>query len=56
MKVPREKGIAMPGAPISTRPTARWLQRFGAVGFAFFLIKGLLWLTVPALLAYLGYR
>jgi hypothetical protein len=34
----------------------RWLQRFGAAGFAFFLIKGLLWLAVPALLAYLGYR
>jgi hypothetical protein len=34
----------------------RWLQRFGVAGFAFFLIKGLLWLAVPALLAYLGYR
>jgi hypothetical protein len=35
---------------------ARWLQRLGVAGFAFFLIKGLLWLAVPALLAYLGYR
>jgi hypothetical protein len=29
-----------------------WLGRLGVAGFAFFLIKGLLWLTVPALLAY----
>lgn len=34
----------------------RWVQRFGIAGFAFFFIKGLLWLAVPALLAYLGYR
>jgi hypothetical protein len=34
----------------------RWLQRLGVAGFAFFLIKGLLWLAVPALLAYLGNR
>ena len=33
-----------------------WLQRLGVAGFLFFLIKGLLWLMVPALLAYLGYR
>lgn len=47
-----------------TRPAARergsvqrrWLKRFGAVGFAFFLLKGLFWLTVPALLAYLARR
>jgi hypothetical protein len=38
------------------RSGLRWLQRLGVAGFAFFLIKGLLWLTVPALLAYLGYR
>jgi hypothetical protein len=34
----------------------RWVQRLGVAGFAFFLIKGLLWLTLPALFAYLGYR
>jgi hypothetical protein len=32
-----------------------WLQRLGLAGFLFFLIKGLLWLVVPALIAYLGY-
>lgn len=27
-----------------------WLRRIGLAGFLFFLIKGLLWLIVPALL------
>jgi hypothetical protein len=34
----------------------RWIERAGLFGFAFFLIKGLLWLAVPALLAYLAQR
>jgi hypothetical protein len=29
----------------------RWIRRIGAAGFLFFLIKGLLWLTVPAAIA-----
>ena len=29
----------------------RLLARFGLIGFAFFAIKGLLWLIVPAVLA-----
>jgi hypothetical protein len=28
-----------------------WLKRLGFWGFVFFLVKGLLWLTVPALIA-----
>jgi hypothetical protein len=28
------------------------IKRFGFLGFMFFLIKGLLWLIVPALIAY----
>jgi hypothetical protein len=28
-----------------------WAKRFGVAGFMFFLIKGLLWLTVPAAIA-----
>ena len=28
----------------------RWIKRLGFWGFLFFLIKGLLWLTVPALI------
>lgn len=28
----------------------RWLRRIGVAGFLFFLVKGLLWLLVPAFL------
>lgn len=42
---PKEKGSVL----------ARWLKRFGFWGFMFFLIKGLLWLIVPAVLIWLGY-
>jgi hypothetical protein len=31
-----------------------WLKRLGFGGFMFFLIKGLLWLSIPAVLAWLG--
>jgi len=33
-----------------------WLKRLGLLGFLFFLIKGLLWLTVPGLLVFLGFN
>lgn len=33
-------------------PAVKWVRRFGIAGFLFFLIKGLLWLIVPALIAY----
>lgn len=33
-----------------SQPWRRWLARFGVVGFCFFLVKGLLWLAIPALL------
>ena len=29
----------------------RWIKRLGFWGFVFFLVKGLLWLLVPGLLA-----
>lgn len=31
-----------------------WIKRLGFVGFMFFLVKGLLWLLVPALIAFLA--
>lgn len=31
-----------------------WLKRVGFYGFLFFLVKGMLWLTIPAVLGYLG--
>jgi hypothetical protein len=30
----------------------KWLKRFGVLGFLFFLIKGLLWLIIPAVIYY----
>lgn len=36
-------------ARLGTAP-ASWLRRLGVAGFLFFLIKGLLWLLVPACL------
>lgn len=38
---------------LAPRPPA-WMKRLGAGGFLFFLIKGLLWLMVPAFLAVTG--
>jgi len=34
---------------------AKMIKRFGVVGFLFFLIKGLLWLIIPALAAYFAW-
>lgn len=31
-----------------------WVKRLGVGGFLFFLVKGLLWLIVPGMLAYVG--
>ena len=35
-----------------TTAAARWTKRVGVGAFLFFLVKGLLWLIVPAVLAY----
>lgn len=43
---------AMRFSPVRMRPA--WLKRLGVGGFLFFLIKGLLWLTVPAFVALSG--
>ncbi|HBR58690.1 MAG TPA: hypothetical protein DEA22_14675 [Blastocatellia bacterium] len=42
--------------PIQKEPSKiyKWVRRLGFWGFMFFLIKGLLWLIVPALIAYLS--
>jgi hypothetical protein len=36
------------------RPAPAWLKRLGVGGFLFFLVKGLLWLLVPAALTVAG--
>ena len=38
---------------LSDMKTAIWIKRLGFWGFMFFLVKGLLWLLVPALAVYL---
>jgi hypothetical protein len=32
----------------------RWIKRLGFWGFMFFLVKGLLWLVIPAVIAILA--
>ena len=34
----------------------RWTKRVGAAAFLFFLVKGLLWLIVPAVVAYFALK
>lgn len=34
----------------------KWIARFGVLGFAFFFIKGMAWLIVPAALAWMAAR
>jgi hypothetical protein len=36
--------------------TERWTKRIGAVAFLFFLIKGILWLIVPSIIAYFALK
>jgi len=56
--------MSHPAAQPSTEPAAapnnqtgfwirarRWTARLGMAGFLFFLVKGLLWLAIPAILA-----
>jgi hypothetical protein len=35
-------------------PVPPWLRRIGLLGFLFFLIKGVLWLTLPGVLLFFG--
>lgn len=42
------------GTLASRRLPPAWLKRLGVGGFLFFLIKGLLWLLVPAVLTVAG--
>ena len=52
--------MAIVSRPEPIAPAARkgacpmWLRRLGVAGFIFFLVKGLLWLTVPVLIYFFG--
>jgi hypothetical protein len=37
--------------PIFEMSVKSWIKKLGFWGFLFFLVKGLLWLTIPALIA-----
>jgi hypothetical protein len=45
-----EASSGPPAAESSGSRTARWGKRIGTIGFLFFLVKGLLWLLIPALI------
>ena len=42
----------MQDEPVKQKFALKWTKRFGLAAFLFFLIKGLLWLIVPAVIAY----
>lgn len=52
--IPRFMSELPPPSPPDAPRGGSWLRRLGVAGFLFFLIKGLLWLIVPALLVTLG--
>jgi hypothetical protein len=39
---------------MTTGKMKTWIKRLGFWGFMFFLVKGLLWLIVPAVVAFLA--
>jgi hypothetical protein len=47
--VPKEVSRQVSGAE-------RWTKRVGVVAFLFFLIKGILWLILPAIVAYFALK
>jgi hypothetical protein len=50
--------LKMPGTTEKSgeqKSALKWVKRLGLAGFMFFLIKGLLWLLVPGLIAYFSF-
>lgn len=41
--------------PQKENSITKLMKRFGVAGFLFFLVKGLLWLIIPALAAYFAW-
>jgi len=39
---------------VTKRTMKTWIKRLGFWGFVFFLVKGLLWLIIPAVVAFLA--
>jgi hypothetical protein len=42
--------------PRISSTTERWTKRVGLAAFLFFLVKGLLWLIVPTVIAYFALK
>lgn len=42
------QGDMTAAAPAPQADKATWIKRIGILGFLFFLIKGLLWILIPA--------
>jgi len=38
--------------PKQTSASLKWTKRIGLAAFLFFVIKGMLWLLIPAIIAY----
>lgn len=53
-----ERPLAAESSPPRNTPAAgaRWSRRLGAAAFIFFLVKGLAWLIVPAVVAFAASR
>jgi len=49
--MPHMNSLRSAGLPAGLVARATWLRRAGVAGFVFFLVKGLLWLALPAFLA-----
>jgi hypothetical protein len=47
----RAAGHLAPRSDSTEMSLKTWIKRLGFWGFMFFLLKGLLWLTIPALIA-----
>lgn len=50
----REGRVATEMKPAPGAQAPAWMKRLGVGGFLFFLVKGLLWLLVPAVLTVAG--
>jgi len=50
-RLPGDHRNAPAGSPHRAGGIRAWMSRLGLIGFGFFLVKGLLWLLIPWLIA-----
>lgn len=56
MSTPAPHADSSQPSPPACPVRSKWLRRLGAGAFLFFFIKGLLWLIVPAVIAFASLR